>query len=419
MEEERAGIPATSPATLEPFPPISTPQNTNNNDIHNTSSPSSHHNTATNSNNGVFNFMNLQRIITQEITNARHVLSDSDNAIPQVNVNIQPAANELNLPASANNDGVAPSTGNNLTEEDSPSRYSNHMSSFDSSVKSLEKMLPFVLLLSIVFLYEHRRGLFAFAWNTSAFLHANQQLKKQVNLKEKRHVPTLLCIAAALIFHTAIVYLFYREDQLWKYLIFLPPPMPLSFWDTLWVVVINDFIVRFMTMAIKSLTVAAVGSCTPQKRNAQLYSLIESVSVTYGSLIPTMLWIAYFGMLREGAGQVFSYVMVVFYVTFKFAPLVDKVRNLSLSLRRYIFREVQYGKYATKEQIAQVGDHCPICQEKLASPIILRCSHIFCEDCVSEWLQREKTCPMCRASIAMAGRRTHADGTTTPVLEVF
>lgn len=37
-------------------------------------------------------------------------------------------------------------------------------------------------------------------------------------------------------------------------------------------------------------------------------------------------------------------------------------------------------------QVIAAGDLCAICQEKMHAPILLRCKHIFCEDCVSEWL---------------------------------
>lgn len=36
-------------------------------------------------------------------------------------------------------------------------------------------------------------------------------------------------------------------------------------------------------------------------------------------------------------------------------------------------------------QVVAAGDMCAICQEKMHVPILLRCKHIFCEDCVSEW----------------------------------
>lgn len=36
-------------------------------------------------------------------------------------------------------------------------------------------------------------------------------------------------------------------------------------------------------------------------------------------------------------------------------------------------------------QVNAAGDLCAICQEKMHTPILLRCKHMFCEDCVSEW----------------------------------
>ena len=36
-------------------------------------------------------------------------------------------------------------------------------------------------------------------------------------------------------------------------------------------------------------------------------------------------------------------------------------------------------------QVNAVGDLCAICQEKMHAPILLRCKHMFCEECVSEW----------------------------------
>ncbi|CAL5343170.1 unnamed protein product [Camellia sinensis] len=38
-------------------------------------------------------------------------------------------------------------------------------------------------------------------------------------------------------------------------------------------------------------------------------------------------------------------------------------------------------------QVSAAGDLCAICQEKMHAPILLRCKHIFCEDCVSEWFE--------------------------------
>ncbi|KAK3241737.1 hypothetical protein CYMTET_48531 [Cymbomonas tetramitiformis] len=58
------------------------------------------------------------------------------------------------------------------------------------------------------------------------------------------------------------------------------------------------------------------------------------------------------------------------------------------------------------------GDHCTICQENMRQPISLRCKHVFCEDCVTEWFERERTCPLCRAVIKSTGVRSFGDGST-------
>jgi len=56
---------------------------------------------------------------------------------------------------------------------------------------------------------------------------------------------------------------------------------------------------------------------------------------------------------------------------------------------------------------AVLGD-CPICFDALGdgtgrSPqtaVLEPCGHVFCEDCACEWLEREHTCPLCRAVVA-------------------
>lgn len=134
------------------------------------------------------------------------------------------------------------------------------------------------------------------------------------------------------------------------------------------------------------------------------------------------------------------------------------------------------------EQVLAAGDMCAICQEKMHAPIALRCNHIFCEDCVSEWwvlcskmhsiliifafmmnmslrmvtlswridlvewfgfiilwvmwesgcqlftfltydhcgrFERERTCPLCRAVVRSVGLRSYGDGSTSLLIQLF
>ncbi|WVZ19353.1 hypothetical protein V8G54_006675 [Vigna mungo] len=73
-------------------------------------------------------------------------------------------------------------------------------------------------------------------------------------------------------------------------------------------------------------------------------------------------------------------------------------------------QSVQYSHFKT---VSAAGDMCAICQEKMQAPILLSCKHMFCEECVSEWFERERTCPLCRALVKPADLRTFGDGSTT------
>jgi hypothetical protein len=61
---------------------------------------------------------------------------------------------------------------------------------------------------------------------------------------------------------------------------------------------------------------------------------------------------------------------------------------------------------------------CPVCPDALTNGVSLECSHVFCEDCICEWLERHRTCPMCRAEVKPAGLSDHTDGTSSllPIL---
>ena len=46
-------------------------------------------------------------------------------------------------------------------------------------------------------------------------------------------------------------------------------------------------------------------------------------------------------------------------------------------------------------------EECPICFNSSETGIkITQCQHVFCEDCIKNWLQKHKnTCPICRTNV--------------------
>jgi hypothetical protein len=149
--------------------------------------------------------------------------------------------------------------------------------------------------------------------------------------------------------------------------------------------------------------------------------------------------------LNKDYGSLFSSLMTGLYLTFKLTSVVEKVggflelldlpffflwklreigneiqvQSFFTALKALSRKEVHYGSYATTEQVNAAGDLCAICQEKMHTPILLRCKHMFCEDCVSEWFERERTCPLCRALVKPADLKSFGDGSTSLFFQIF
>uniref|UniRef100_A0A8D2BDK8 RING-type domain-containing protein n=1 Tax=Sciurus vulgaris TaxID=55149 RepID=A0A8D2BDK8_SCIVU len=53
-----------------------------------------------------------------------------------------------------------------------------------------------------------------------------------------------------------------------------------------------------------------------------------------------------------------------------------------------------------RKRLLEVEIICPVCLELIFNPIFLSCSHIFCFDCIRDWLTIRGdlvlTCPLCR-----------------------
>eukprot|EP00873_Tetraselmis_striata_P033391 jgi/Tetstr1/453655/TSEL_040611.t1 len=88
------------------------------------------------------------------------------------------------------------------------------------------------------------------------------------------------------------------------------------------------------------------------------------------------------------------------YVSFKVQMLWDRLPAVRAGGAATATRcEAQYGQYATADEVMEAGGSCSICQESMSNPLRLSCKHIFCEECVTEWFERERTCPLCRAVV--------------------
>ncbi|CAL5335328.1 unnamed protein product [Camellia sinensis] len=153
------------------------------------------------------------------------------------------------------------------------------------------------------------------------------------------------------------------------------------------------------------------------RKQGQMLTLVEYLLLLYRALLPAPVWYRFF--LNKEYGSLFSSLMTGLYLTFKLTSVVEKVQSFFAALKALSHKEIHYGAHATSEQVSAAGDLCAICQEKMHTPILLRCKHIFCEDCVLEWFERERTCPLCRALVKPADLRSFGDGSTSLFFQLF
>ncbi|EXC21104.1 RING finger and transmembrane domain-containing protein 2 [Morus notabilis] len=285
--------------------------------------------------------------------------------------------------------------------------------------KWIEQILPFSILLLVVFIRQHLQGFFVTIWISAVMYKSNDIVRRQTSLKGERKSFILAGIFIAFMLHVVGIYWWFRNDDLLYPLAMLPPKSVPPFWHAVFIVLVNDTLMRQAAMAVKCLVLIYYknGRGYNFRRQGQMLTLIEYTLLLYRAMLPTPVWYRFF--LNKDNGSLFSSLTTGLYLTFKLTSVVEKVQSFLSAAKALSRREVNYGSRATPEQVSVAGDLCAICQEKMHSPILLRCKHIFCEDCVSEWFERERTCPLCRALVKPPDLRTFGDGSTNLLFQLF
>lgn len=290
---------------------------------------------------------------------------------------------------------------------------------FQQLARWIEQVLPFTILLLMVFIRQHVQGFFITFWVSAVMVKANDLLRKQTALKGERKMAVLMLVSVVLLTHILIVYFLYRGEDLLRPLFMVPPKEIPKFWQAIFIIIVNDTMVRQVAMVTKCLVLIHYKHSRgrPYHQQAQLLTAIEYILLLYRALLPAPVWYRFF--LNKEYGSLFSSLTTGLYLTFKLTATLEKVQRFFVAIKLLFRREVQYGSSATCEEVLAAGDLCAICQEKMHAPISLTCKHIFCEDCVSEWFERERTCPLCRAVVKSAGLRSFGDGSTCLFFQIF
>ena len=58
--------------------------------------------------------------------------------------------------------------------------------------------------------------------------------------------------------------------------------------------------------------------------------------------------------------------------------------------------------YGLLKKKTRIIDECPICFEDRELVRLERCNHLFCDECIDEWITKSgvvKECPLCRSEL--------------------
>uniref|UniRef100_A0A8C9KLF8 Ring finger protein, transmembrane 2 n=1 Tax=Panthera tigris altaica TaxID=74533 RepID=A0A8C9KLF8_PANTA len=237
----------------------------------------------------------------------------------------------------------------------------------------LQKGLPFILILLAKVCFQHKLGIAVCIGMASTFAYANSTLREQVSLKEKRSVLVILWILAFLAGNTLYVLYTFSSQQLYNSLIFLKPNLEtLDFFDLLWIVGIADFVLKYVTIALKCLVVALPKIILAVKSKGKFYLVIEELSQLFRSLVPIQLWYKYIMGDDSSNSYFLGGVLIVLYSLCKSFDICGRVGGVRKALK-LLCTSQNYGVRATGQQCTEAGDICAICQAEFREPLVLMC----------------------------------------------
>ncbi|XP_037351245.1 E3 ubiquitin-protein ligase RNFT1, partial [Talpa occidentalis] len=297
---------------------------------------------------------------------------------------------------------------------------SNSFSEFHYLFKWLQKSLPYILILGVKLVMQHITGISLGIGLLTTFMYANKSIVNQVFLRERCSKIQCAWLLVFLAGSSVLLYYAFHSQSLYYSLIFLNPTLEhLSFWEVLWITGITDFILKFLFMGLKCLILLVPCFILPFKSKGYWYMLLEELCQYYRTFVPMPVWFRYlisYGNF-DNVTQSLGIALALLYLILKLLDITGHVRTF-LRVLRIFFTRPSYGVTATKRQCSDVDDICSICQAEFQKPILLICQHIFCEECITIWFNREKTCPLCRTVISDHINKWK-DGATSSHLQIY
>ncbi|NXI77901.1 RNFT1 ligase, partial [Rhipidura dahli] len=285
----------------------------------------------------------------------------------------------------------------------------------------LHRSLPYLLILCVKLLMQHITGISLGIGLLTTYAYANKSIVNQVFLRERCSKLQCTWLLLYLSGSSLLLYYTFHSQSLYHSLIFLSPTVDfMNFWEVLWIVGVTDFILKFLFMGLKCFILLVPSFIMSFKSKGYWYMLLEELCQYYRMFVPIPVWFRYliaYGELDTALGWTLGILLGLLYLILKLLSFFGQWRNFRQVLRIF-FTRPHYGVPASKRQCSESDDICSICQAEFQKPILLICQHTFCEECISLWFNREKTCPLCRTVISDHVNKWK-DGATSMHLQIF
>ncbi|XP_054481314.1 E3 ubiquitin-protein ligase RNFT1 isoform X1 [Anoplopoma fimbria] len=285
----------------------------------------------------------------------------------------------------------------------------------------LQKSLPFLVIVCAKLVIQHALGLAVGVGLFTTFLYVNKNIQTQVFLQDRHSKLQCVWLLLFLISSTLLLYYTFLTETIHYCLIFLSPAIePLGFWEVPWAVGITNFIIKFLFMGIKCLILLLPSSLVTYRTQGRWVMLTEELGQVHQAMAPVPLWFRYLVTYQEvdgTPGLTLGVLLALLYLILKLLGLYGQWTSLLKTMRIFVKGE-HTGSAATRSQCSEAGDVCPICQGEYREPRVLLCQHIFCDECIALWFNREKSCPLCRTVITEKVYKWR-DGATSPHLQIY
>ncbi|XP_004072112.1 RING finger and transmembrane domain-containing protein 2 [Oryzias latipes] len=302
--------------------------------------------------------------------------------------------------------------------QDEPSTPAPALSELKAVVTWLQRGFPFILILLAKVCFQHELGIAVCLGMASTFAYANSTLRHQVSLREDRSVLVSLWLVVFLGGNVVYVFYTFSEEELQNSLIFAKPNLSsFDFFDLIWAVGITDFILKYVTIGLKCFVLFLPKIALPFKSRGKFYLLIEELSQLFRALVPIQLWYKYIMGEDPSNGYFLGASLIIIYSLCKSFDICGRISAIRKAVV-ILCSSQSYGTRAGSQQCSEAGDVCAICQADFRDPIALHCQHVFCEECLGLWFERERTCPLCRANV-IETQRCWKDGTTSAHFQIY